>query len=121
MGKSSGTRRKSRSALTKKVRERGRLPLSRLLTKYEEGEKVVINIDPGIHKAMPHKRYQGANGGFCQEPGVKHGEVNSRADASIWVFLWARSWSRDHYGQAASCPQIQTWQERSPQQKGYQK
>jgi len=59
MGKSSGTRRKSRSALTKKVRERGRLPLSRLLTKYEEGEKVVINIDPAIQKAMPHKRYQG--------------------------------------------------------------
>lgn len=59
MGKSSGTRRKSRSVFTKKVRERGRLPLSRLLTKYEEGEKVVINIDSGIHKAMPHKRYQG--------------------------------------------------------------
>ena len=59
MGKSSGTRRKSRSAFTKKVRERGRLPLSRLLTKYEEGEKVIINIDPGIHKAIPHKRYQG--------------------------------------------------------------
>jgi large subunit ribosomal protein L21e len=59
MGKSSGTRRKSRSALTKKVREKGRLPLSRLLTKYEEGEKVVINIDPAIQKAMPHKRYQG--------------------------------------------------------------
>jgi large subunit ribosomal protein L21e len=59
MGKSSGIRRKSRSALTKKVRERGRLPLSRLLTKYEEGEKVIINIDPAIHKAMPHKRYQG--------------------------------------------------------------
>jgi large subunit ribosomal protein L21e len=59
MGKSSGTRRKSRSALTKKIRERGRLPLSRLLTKYEEGEKVVIVIDSAIHKAMPHKRYQG--------------------------------------------------------------
>ncbi|MCK4318184.1 50S ribosomal protein L21e [Candidatus Bathyarchaeota archaeon] len=59
MGKSSGTRRKSRSVFTKKVREKGRLPLSRLLTKYEEGEKVVINIDSGIHKAMPHKRYQG--------------------------------------------------------------
>ncbi|RLI01923.1 50S ribosomal protein L21e [Candidatus Bathyarchaeota archaeon] len=59
MAKSKGIRRKSRSALTKKVRDKGRLPLSRLLTSYEEGEKVVINIDPGIHKAMPHKRYQG--------------------------------------------------------------
>ncbi|MCB2171959.1 50S ribosomal protein L21e [archaeon] len=59
MAKSKGIRRKSRSALTKKVRDKGRLPLSRLLTSYEEGEKVVINIDSGIHKAMPHKRYQG--------------------------------------------------------------
>jgi large subunit ribosomal protein L21e len=59
MGNSSGIRRKSRSVLTKKVRDKGRIPLSRLLTSYEEGEKVVINIDPGIHKAMPHKRFQG--------------------------------------------------------------
>ena len=58
MAKSKGIRRKSRSALTKKVREKGRLPLSRLLTKYEEGDKVVINVDPGVHKAMPHKRFQ---------------------------------------------------------------
>ena len=59
MVRSRGPRRKSRRVLTKKVREKGRIPLSRLLTKYEEGEKVVINIDPAIHKAMPHKRYQG--------------------------------------------------------------
>jgi large subunit ribosomal protein L21e len=59
MGKSKGPRRKSRSVLTKRIRERGRLPLSRLLTKYEIGDKVVINIDSAIHKAMPHKRYQG--------------------------------------------------------------
>jgi large subunit ribosomal protein L21e len=59
MAKSKGIRRKSRSVLSKKVRDKGRIPLSRLLTSYEEGEKVVITIDPGIHKAMPHKRYQG--------------------------------------------------------------
>jgi len=60
MGKSSsGIRRKSRAALSKKVREKGRIPLSRLLTKYEAGEKVVITIDPGVHKGMPHKRFQG--------------------------------------------------------------
>ncbi len=59
MGKSQGLRRKSRAALTKRVRERGKLPLSRLLTTYEEGEKVIIRIDPAVHKGMPHKRYQG--------------------------------------------------------------
>ncbi len=59
MAKSKGIRRKSRSALSKKIRERGRIPLSRLLTEYKKGDKVIINIDPGVHKAMPHKRFQG--------------------------------------------------------------
>ncbi len=59
MAKSHGTRRKSRSALRKKVREKGRIPLSRLLVKYTEGDKVVINVDSGVHRAMPHKRFQG--------------------------------------------------------------
>ena len=59
LGKSKGPRRKSRAALTKKVREHGKQPLSRLLTEYSEGEKVIIKIDPAIHKGMPHKRFQG--------------------------------------------------------------
>ena len=59
MGKSMGPRRKSRSVLTKKVREKGKLGLSRLLAQYDLGDKVVINIDPAIHKGMPHKRFQG--------------------------------------------------------------
>jgi large subunit ribosomal protein L21e len=45
--------------LTKRVREKGKLGLSRLLADYQVGDKVVINIDPGIHKGMPHKRFQG--------------------------------------------------------------
>jgi large subunit ribosomal protein L21e len=59
MGKSQGLRRKSRAALTKKVREHGKIPLTRLLTEYKEGEKVIIKIDPAIHKGMPHKRFAG--------------------------------------------------------------
>lgn len=59
MPKSHGPRRKSRSVLTKRVRERGKLGLSRLLAVYEIGDKVVINIDSAIHKGMPHKRFQG--------------------------------------------------------------
>ena len=59
MGKSHGPQRKSRAVLTKKIRERGKLPLSRLLVTYNEGDKVIIKIDPAIHKGMPHKRFQG--------------------------------------------------------------
>jgi large subunit ribosomal protein L21e len=69
MGKSKGPRRKSRSVLTKRVREKGKLGLSRLLAEYEVGEKVVINIDPGIHKGMPHKRFQGKVGTVVERRG----------------------------------------------------
>ncbi|HUS78281.1 MAG TPA: 50S ribosomal protein L21e [Patescibacteria group bacterium] len=59
MPKSKGPRRKSRGVMTKKVRERGKLGLSRLLADYQVGDKVIIKIDPGIHRGMPHKRFQG--------------------------------------------------------------
>ena len=59
MGKSHGPQRKSRAALTKRVREHGKLPLSRLLVNFSEGDKVIIKIDSGIHRGMPHKRFQG--------------------------------------------------------------
>ncbi|MDH5201070.1 MAG: 50S ribosomal protein L21e [Candidatus Bathyarchaeota archaeon] len=69
MGKSKGLRRKSRSVLTKRARERGKLGLSRLLAEYEVGEKVIINIDSGIHRGMPHKRFQGKVGTVVEKRG----------------------------------------------------
>ena len=62
MSKSRGFRNKTRSLLKKKPRERGKLGLSRLLRTYEPGDKVVIKIDPSVHKGMPHRRYQGKVG-----------------------------------------------------------
>ena len=69
MGKSKGPRRKSRKTLSKRVREKGKLGLSRLLAIYQVGEKVVVNIDPGIHKGMPHKRFQGKVGNVIEKRG----------------------------------------------------
>ena len=69
MGKSKGPRRKSRSVLTKRVREKGKLGLSSLLAEYEVGDKVVINIDPAIPKGMPHKRFQGKVGTIVEKRG----------------------------------------------------
>ncbi len=69
MPRSKGPRRKSRSILTKRVRERGKLGLSRLLANYEVGEKVIIDIDSGVHKGMPHKRYQGKVGTIVEKRG----------------------------------------------------
>ncbi|HIE14193.1 TPA: 50S ribosomal protein L21e [Candidatus Bathyarchaeota archaeon] len=59
MGKSKGFRRKTRSLLRKKPRERGKINVTKILYEYKPGEKVVIKIDPSIHKGMPHRRYHG--------------------------------------------------------------
>lgn len=62
MGRSRGPRRKTRQRFRKPPRERGIQPLGRLLHEYGAGEKVVIKIDPSVHKGMPHSRYHGRVG-----------------------------------------------------------
>jgi large subunit ribosomal protein L21e len=48
--------------MRKRPRERGKLGLSRILYSYQPGDKVVIKIDPSVHKGMPHRRYHGKIG-----------------------------------------------------------
>lgn len=59
MRKSRGLHADSRSLLRTKPRERGKMSLSKILHEYKLGEKVVIEINPSVHKGMPHRRYQG--------------------------------------------------------------
>jgi large subunit ribosomal protein L21e len=59
MPSSHGTRRKSRSVLTKHNISKG---LSYLLTEYKVGDKVIIDIDPAEHSTTPHRRFQGKVG-----------------------------------------------------------
>lgn len=59
MAGSHGTRRKSRSVLTKRSVTKG---LSYLLTNYKAGDRVVVDIDPREHSATPHRRFQGMVG-----------------------------------------------------------
>jgi large subunit ribosomal protein L21e len=59
MPRSHGSKRKSRSILTKSNILRG---ISYLLIHYKIGDKVIVNIDPSEHNTMPHRRYQGKIG-----------------------------------------------------------
>ncbi len=59
MPRSHGSKRKSRSILTKSNLLRG---ISYLLINYKIGDKVIVNIDPSEHNTMPHRRYQGKIG-----------------------------------------------------------
>ncbi|HYX56826.1 MAG TPA: hypothetical protein VE818_11760 [Nitrososphaeraceae archaeon] len=59
MPSSHGTRRKSRSILTKDKVTRG---ISYLLIDYKVGDKVIVDLDPKEHNTIPHRRFQGKVG-----------------------------------------------------------
>jgi len=81
MAKSRGFRRKTRSLLRKKPRERGKLGLSRILHNYQPGDKVVIKIDPSVHKGMPHRRYHGRIGVIKAKRGRAYEVTVTQGDA----------------------------------------
>jgi large subunit ribosomal protein L21e len=60
--KAHGYRYRTRSLLRRKVRERGKTGLSKILREYVPGDRVVVKINPSIHKGMPHRRFHGKTG-----------------------------------------------------------
>ncbi|MDR3205958.1 MAG: 50S ribosomal protein L21e [Candidatus Methanoplasma sp.] len=76
---SRGTRTKTRKLLQKRPRDRGLSPITKAFQIFEEGEKVNIVIDPGVHKGMPFSRFHGLTGvvvgarGEAYEVSVKDG------------------------------------------------
>ncbi|UCG93851.1 MAG: 50S ribosomal protein L21e [Candidatus Aerophobus sp.] len=69
MTKSKCYRAKTRSLLKRKHRERGKTGLSKILRDYESGEKVLVKINPSVHKGMPHRRYHGKIGAIVNKKG----------------------------------------------------
>ncbi len=67
--KAKGYRRKTRPLLRRKPRERGKTGLSKTLYQYAPGQKVVVKIDPSVHKGMPHRRYHGRIGVIANKKG----------------------------------------------------
>ena len=76
MPSSHGTRRKSRSVLTKSNKVTG---VSYLLINYKPGDKVVVNIDPSEHTTMPHRRFQGRVGTI-----ESIGRLYHESDGDVW-------------------------------------
>jgi len=80
-GHSKGFRSGTRKLLKQKPRERGKTGLSRMLYEYKPGEKVVVEVDPSVHKGMPHLRYFGKIGTVISKRGrsyligVRQGEA----------------------------------------------
>jgi len=60
--RSRGIRSKSRHILRKKPRDRGISSITRAIQQFEIGEHVNINLDPSVHKGMPHPKFHGYTG-----------------------------------------------------------
>jgi large subunit ribosomal protein L21e len=69
MKKSKGYRSRTRKLLTKPPRRRGMEPLGPLLYRYVEGEQVSVQINPSVHKGMPHRRFHGKIGTILEKRG----------------------------------------------------
>lgn len=61
-GRSKGLRSKGRMKFTKRPRERGLAPVTQSVQELPTGTRVTIIIAPGVHKGVPHHRYQGRVG-----------------------------------------------------------
>lgn len=82
-----GFRHKTRSLLTKKPRERGKTGLTKILHEYMPGEKVVVKIDPSVHKGMPHRRFQGKIGVIVQKKGRSYAVNVTQGEAEKEIIV----------------------------------
>lgn len=69
MVKSKGKRSKTRKKLRKKVRDRGKIPTSKITQDFPEGTKVNIKINPSITDGQPHARFHGKTGTITGKQG----------------------------------------------------
>ncbi len=59
MKRRGGFRKGTRQTLRKNPRERGKICISRIIQKFEVGDKAAIVLEPSYHFGMPHSRFKG--------------------------------------------------------------
>jgi large subunit ribosomal protein L21e len=79
--KARGFRHRTRSLLRRRVRERGKTGLSKILREYALGDRVLVRINPSIHKGMPHRRFHGKIGVVGERRGRAYVVNVSQGDA----------------------------------------
>jgi len=78
---SKGYRSGTRRLLKRETRERGKTRLSKLLYEYQPRSRVVIKIDPSVHKGAPHRRYHGKVGTIIAKRGRSYIVTVTQGDA----------------------------------------
>ncbi len=60
--RSHGPRMGTRRKLKKSFRNKGKVPIRKILQEFKKGEKIIISPEPSIQKGMPHRRFIGKQG-----------------------------------------------------------
>ncbi len=71
----------ARQLLKKKPREKGKPKISKLLTEYAPGSKVIIKMDSSVQKSLPHKRFHGKIGTVMEKRGRGYVVSVTKGDA----------------------------------------
>ena len=69
MKRSHGIRCNSRHKLRINPRDRGKVPVTKTMATFSTGEKVIIILEPRVHKGMPHQAFQGQTGQIVGKQG----------------------------------------------------
>lgn len=70
--RSRGMRTKTRYKLKKDIRDRGIPSISRVLHPYEIGDTIAVKINSGVHRGMPHPKFQGKIGKISEQRGAAY-------------------------------------------------
>jgi len=62
-------RRKTRSKLRKRRKDRGKLSISKYFQKFKIGDRVYLKAEPAIQKGMYHPRYHGKSAKIINKKG----------------------------------------------------
>lgn len=69
MPKSKGKKSKTRSKLSKNIKEKGKQSIQKIIQDFPTGSKAVIKIDPSVMKGQPHPKFHGRTGIIKEEQG----------------------------------------------------
>lgn len=64
-----GARAKTRHKLRKTPRDKGKVSITKILQKFNEGDKVLLLQEPSVHKGMPHPKFRGKIGTIVKTQG----------------------------------------------------
>lgn len=83
--KARGKRGKSRNKLRK--RKRDKLTINKLLSSFEEGDRVQLDIEPAVHSAMPSPKLQGLTGNVIGHEGINCKVIVKRGNKDKYLVV----------------------------------